>query len=109
MSAKLRRLAPVSSILVTTLLLISSIAGMQVVGAAAAATPTRPTVLTQASPLATTSVASASSVNANPLDWTEDTGPGATGMQGWNFSPQTQINLSSVSSLQTSYIFPVPS
>jgi len=111
MSAKLGRLASVSSILITSLLLMSSVAGMQLANTASAATPSQPTVLARSStplaggPLATTS----SGASANPLDWTEDTGPGATGLQGWNYSPQTQINSSSVSRLQTSYLFPVPS
>ncbi len=94
------------------MLLMSSMSGLQLVSTAAAATPSNPTVLTQAStPLATSPLqaASSSASTGNNLDWTEDTGPGVTGAQGWNYSPQTQINSSSISSLQTSYLFPVPS
>ena len=111
MSSKLSRINSVSSIMITSLLLMSSMAGMQLVGTAAAATPTNPTVLTQTTPLGVSPLASGSSGVANPtsLDWTEDTGPGVTGTQGWNYSPQTQINSSSISSLSTSYLFPVPS
>jgi hypothetical protein len=113
MSSNTSRLNSVSSILITTILLMSSVAGMQLVSTAAAATPSHPVVLSQAStPLGTSPLAtsgSSGSVNASSLDWTESTGPGVTGTQGWDYSPQTQINASSVSTLQTSYLFPVPS
>ncbi len=47
--------------------------------------------------------------NYSSLDWTEYTGPGSTGEQGWDYSPQTQINAASVGSLGVQYIFPIPS
>ncbi len=67
-----------------------------------------------ATALASTGSASAAQLatsggNYSTLDWTEYTGPGVTGTQGWNYSPQTQINSSSVSSLGASYVFPLPS
>ena len=119
MSSKLSRTASVSSFMIMALLLASSITGIQLVSAAAAATPSNPTVLSQASvPLGTTPLATSNSTSSTTsgsnggtgaLDWTEDTGPGATGTQGWNYSPQTQINESSIGRLAISYIFPIPS
>ncbi|MDA4117971.1 MAG: hypothetical protein OK455_06470, partial [Thaumarchaeota archaeon] len=104
-------MSSVSSIVITCLLLLSSVAGMQI--ATATTSPSNPAVLSSSSPIGVSplaaSAAGGSSANSSSLDWTEDTGPGAMGSQGWNYTPQTQLNSSSVNSLSVSYIFPIPS
>jgi hypothetical protein len=59
--------------------------------------------------VALSSLASTPGGNYSSLDWTEYTGPGATGTEGWNYSPQTQINATDVARLGVSYAFPIPS
>lgn len=113
MSSKLS-ITSASSIAIMALLLTSSVTGIQLVSTAAAATPSNPIVVSQAAaPLATVGPLATNSTSSptcgSSLDWTEDTGPGTCGTSGWNYTPQTQINSSSVSNLAISYMFPIPS
>lgn len=87
------------SITLTGLMLLSSVTGIQMVGAAL------PSHLSATNPLASSQTGGSNS----SLDWTQSTGPGLAGNQGWNYSPQAQINLNTVSNLAISFIFPVPS
>src|SRR5271156_3681606 len=119
MSSKLSLVTRVSSILIMAVLLSSSVVGGPLVGTAAAASPSNPQTVYQAtSPLATgtapgsnanASLITGANMSSASLDWTEDTGPLPYGTEGWNYTPQTQITADTVDSLSVSYIFPIPS
>ncbi len=116
MGSQSTRISAFSCFAITGLLLMASVVGVPLVQSAAGSTQGSTNALAQASvplgtsPLATTTTnSSSSSSSGGSLDWTEDTGPGTYGTNGWNYSPQTQITSSNVGNLQTSYIFPIPS